>query len=577
MPRIEPRALGAGLALGIALACSERPPEPTATAPESPSARVRPVDPPAAPGASAPSLASDGDRVMATWIEPSSDGAHRVRFARLSGERWTEPSTVIESTQLLVNWADFPMPVRAGSGAYLVTFSMRGTERHASSVELARSDDGVVWTVLGALHDDDTQTEHGFVSLVPERDGARAVWLDGREMVDGGPMTLRTARITSDGVITDRAVLDPRTCDCCQTTAVRTAEGGVLVAYRDRSDAELRDVALVRRAGGAWTPPTRVHEDGWTMPGCPVNGPQASADGRRVAIAWYTEAGGDPRVRVAFSSDAGATFGAPIELDDARPLGRVDVEWVGADAWVSWLGAGEREGEAVVRVRRVASDRRVGAALEIARTAAARASGFPRITRAGARVLVAWTDVGPPSRVRAALVDPTEVPAPATPPARRASRAAEPLTLGATLPSMRLTGLDGAPVSLESLRGRPIVIAFFASWCEPCRAEYPLLSRLAREHGERVHVVGVSLDDAPIDRVAQMAREDALEYTVLQDRDDAATRAFGVPPIPATFVFDARGALVYRRIGGGAELERELGAIVASTVNGSRPVDAPAP
>jgi hypothetical protein len=110
-----------------------------------------------------------------------------------------------------------------------------------------------------------------------------------------------------------------------------------------------------------------------------------------VAVAYYTAAGGPKRVKVAFSSDAGATFGAPAVVDDGRPAGRVAVVLL-ADgaALVSWLedtGAG-----AEVRVRRVAPDGSRGDAMVVARTTAARPSGFPRMVLAGDRVVFAWRD-----------------------------------------------------------------------------------------------------------------------------------------------------------------------------------------
>ena len=123
-------------------------------------------------------------------------------------------------------------------------------------------------------------------------------------------MSIRTALIGPDGTIGAAAVLDERVCDCCQTAGAATPEG-TFVAYRDRSDAEMRDLASVRRVGEIWTPPAAVHNDSWTIRGCPMNGPQVAASGRRVALAWYTEGDG-ARVRVAFSEDAGAHFGAPV-------------------------------------------------------------------------------------------------------------------------------------------------------------------------------------------------------------------------------------------------------------------------
>src|SRR5918997_1373150 len=201
---------------------------------------------------------------------------------------------------LAVHWL-----VKSGAGTY------------AYDVNVARSKDGgKTWGRAVVPHTDGTKTEHGFVSLLPLPDGRLgAVWVDGRALKDlkeeheeQGPlpvsMQLRYAAIDEHGKLSDEAVLDERICECCQTAAVMTADGPV-AAYRDRSDEEVRDVHLVRRQPGGWGAPRAVHEDRWQVKACPVNGPQLAAEGRRVALAWFTGEGDRPRVQVALSSDAG--------------------------------------------------------------------------------------------------------------------------------------------------------------------------------------------------------------------------------------------------------------------------------
>jgi hypothetical protein len=197
-------------------------------------------------------------------------------------------------------------------------------------------------------------------------------------------------------------------CDCCQTDAVLTS-AGPLVVYRDRTKDEIRDIYVTRLVGGEWTEGRPIHGDGWETDACPVNGPAAASAGDDIAVAWFTAAGGVPRVQLAFSSDAGVRFGEPIPVDDGNPAGRVDVVMLDdGSALVSWL---ERTGEdrAEVRVRRVDRDGRAGGYLTVSGSSSERASGFPRIASAGAdRILVAWTDVSTPaSEVHTAIVEVT--------------------------------------------------------------------------------------------------------------------------------------------------------------------------
>jgi hypothetical protein len=158
---------------------------------------------------------------------------------------------------------------------------------------------------------------------------------------------------------------------------------------------------------GRWTTPRPVYNDGWRIAACPVNGPAIAADGDRVVVAWFTAAGDTARVRVAFSDDGGATFRLPTRVDNGSPAGRVDVALQpDGSALVSWLErtAGGQAGEgAEVRVRRVRSDGSLAQWATVARSTAARASGFPQmVATARGEVFFAWTAPGDPSVIRVA-------------------------------------------------------------------------------------------------------------------------------------------------------------------------------
>jgi hypothetical protein len=139
-------------------------------------------------------------------------------------------------------------------------------------------------------------------------------------------MTLRSALIAPDGQVSHPFEIDDRVCECCPTAAVRTADG-VLVAYRDRSENEVRNIGLTRFDGDEWSDPYLLHDDGWQINGCPVNGPALAADGNRVAAAWFTAPNSRPRVQVAFSDDGGRQFGEPLVVDaDGVAINRLSVE-----------------------------------------------------------------------------------------------------------------------------------------------------------------------------------------------------------------------------------------------------------
>jgi hypothetical protein len=224
-----------------------------------------------------------------------------------------------------------------------------------------------------------------------------AVWLDGRKYAGESPtreMSLAHTTMAADGTLGEEQLIDQRICDCCQTSGAITTRGPVVV-YRDRSAGEIRDISIVRLVDGRWSEPRPVHADGWHVDHCPVNGPAVAADGETVVVAWFTGARDTARVNVAFSRDAGATFGAPVRVDDGSPVGRVDVELIdGGRAVVTWL---ERAAEgAGVRLRTVSGEGESGASAIIGQSSAGRAAGFPRMARQGDRLVFAWTVAGTP-------------------------------------------------------------------------------------------------------------------------------------------------------------------------------------
>jgi hypothetical protein len=383
-----------------------------------PALDVREVDSPAGADSREPELftAPDG-RVILSWVEKAGGKRYAHRFAARDAAGWSGARTAAEGEDWFINWADFPSVVALPGGSlasHRLVKSGRGAYAYDVQVSLSK-DGGESWGVPVVPHSDKTPTEHGFVSLIPLAGGrVGAAWLDGRDLKDvkegeeeksplPASMTLRYAAVDAEGRVYDEALLDARVCECCQTSAALTSEGPVVV-YRDRSETEVRDIYVVRRQGDGWSAPRPVFADNWEIKGCPVNGPSVAADGRRVAVAWYTEAGDAPRVKVAFSDDAGATFGGPVEVDDGGAVGRVDVLLLpdGA-ALVCWM-SGAAGGVGAIKARHVRQDGATGPVAVVAQTDVSRSSGFPRTARLGEDIYFAWTEFATPTRVRTAVV-----------------------------------------------------------------------------------------------------------------------------------------------------------------------------
>lgn len=375
---------------------------------------IRASDAPTVGDSREPELnATPNGGIILSWVEKIDARRYALRTSMRDGNAWSSAQTVAEGDNWFVNWADFPSVIAMQDGSLAAHWLVKsGSGTYAYDVNIARSKDGgKTWSKPIVPHRDNTQTEHGFVSLMPLPDGrVGAVWLDGRNMKDAKhgdedapaaeSMTLRYAAIDADGKLSDEAELDERVCECCQTSAALTSEGAIAV-YRDRSQDEIRDIYSVKQVNGQWTAPRAVQADNWTINGCPVNGPSVAADGRRVVVAWFTEAGEQPRVKISFSTDAGATFEKSILVDDSQAVGRVDALLLpDGSALVCWL-SGNAEGGAI-KVRRVKPDGTLGPPAVVAQTDISRSSGFPRMARLGDEVHFAWTEFGKPSKVRTA-------------------------------------------------------------------------------------------------------------------------------------------------------------------------------
>ena len=366
---------------------------------------------PAAPGAAQPDLVTAPDgRLLLSWLDTQPGRRTRLQYAEFSpAGQWQGPKTIAIGASFVVNWADTPHILATPDGALWVQWLQKSAEAGASyDVLLSTSrNDGMNWSEPLRPHTDGTVSEHGFVSMWPQgNDRLGIAWLDGRNMVaaaghaqtghDGhgaGAMTLRSA-VFDGSLRTDGEVeLDASVCDCCQTDAVLTAKGPLLV-YRDRTADEIRDIHVTRFDGKAWSPSKPVFADQWKMPACPVNGPSVAARGDEVVVAWYTGAGDQPTVKLARSTDAGDSFSAPLVLEQGDTVqGRVDVALDAGNAWVLWLREDDA-GQSLWLARYAPDLSKQIEKVEVARLQGrGRGTGFPQLALREGKAYLVWTDV----------------------------------------------------------------------------------------------------------------------------------------------------------------------------------------
>jgi len=371
---------------------------------DAPAWHVEAIASPAGADSGQAQISVQGDRAFLSWTEGTGAKAS-MRFAERTATGWDAPRTIVSGAQLMINASDTPSLRVLKDGTLVAQWLVtHGDDPEAYDVRLAWSKDaGRTWSKAVSPHHDGTASEHGFVSLFDAAPGSFGlVWLDGRNTEKSDEMMLRSTTFTLDGKQGAEAVVDSRVCECCQTAVAVSAEGPI-VAYRDRSAQDVRDIQVSRFANGRWSAPALVHKDNWQIDACPVNGPAIAAAGRTVVVAWFTMQNKQGHAFAAFSSDAGRTFGAPVRLDDATAIGRVQVtllpDGAAAASWIEFV-----DGRSQFKARRITAAGARGAAVKIAE---GMGTQYPRLARRGDELIAAWSENTQGStRVRTARIKP---------------------------------------------------------------------------------------------------------------------------------------------------------------------------
>ena len=402
------RPVSLALTTLLCLGCERSPPGPLS---------FTDIGSPAGVGSAQPRLVvgPEGGAVL-SWLELA-DGDHALKYASLGDLGWGEVRTVAASDDWFVNWADTPSIVPAAGDLWAAHWLRDQPESFFAydSFVAFSVDGGASWQAPSLLHRDGTETEHGFVTLFREEDGVSAVWLDGRNLIIDGEYlyedadgnivgtSLRYARFSATGERLESLELDELVCDCCLPD-VALASSGPVLAYRDRTTEEGRDIVIRRMEGGQWQAPLPLSPDNWVIEACPINGPAIAAKGDSVAVAWFSAPGNDPYVRLALSEDSGRSFGTPVEIDAAGSFGHVDVAITDSgDAAITWLRS-ENDGVGLA-IRRVSAAGLVGETQTVAVIDIGRPADFPQIVAAGDRLVFAWTEFEDGGTVKTAVAE----------------------------------------------------------------------------------------------------------------------------------------------------------------------------
>lgn len=344
-----------------------------------------------------PNLVSSNGSLTLSWISSKEENKASLNYSRYMEGRWIKPQVIASGSDWFINWADFP--AHAINQDLIITSHLKksasGKYTYDVVLNLQKlSGEKIKEDFL--LNTDGVKAEHGFVSIIANnKKGFFITWLDGRNTIekklDGvhKPMTIRFAEITDKGDVIKESELDASTCDCCQTSIAITNDGPIVV-YRDRGEKEVRDIYSVKNINGTWEEPNVVHDDGWIINGCPVNGPKVAVNSKDLAIAWFTVFNDNPLVNVSFSKNNGNSFGAPVKVNDHDAIGRVDVSFLNdKEVIVSYMEVDDIG--TYLRIKKVSFDGKISEPITISKIDGGRNTGVPQLEIIDSEIFIVWT------------------------------------------------------------------------------------------------------------------------------------------------------------------------------------------
>jgi cytochrome c-type biogenesis protein len=134
--------------------------------------------------------------------------------------------------------------------------------------------------------------------------------------------------------------------------------------------------------------------------------------------------------------------------------------------------------------------------------------------------------------------------------ARRSGVAGAKLTGAAVAPDFSLESLDGKTVRLSDLRGKAVLLNFWATWCGPCKVEMPWFVDLQNQYGSQgLQIVGVAMDDASKEDISKFAKDMGVNYPILIGKESVGDQYGGVPALPESFVITRDGKIMDKIIG----------------------------
>lgn len=340
--------------------------------------QVEELAPPTLPFAVGVSLTSAPDGlVWLSWADrPKEEIALRFSTFDIAAKKWSAPNTIINHGRLfhLFEWPEAFPPVSVGANGHATAVGFFGYAAHSRETEAWLSqtaDAGKTWGKVTPLSSESSGDIEDVALTTLANDRVLAAWIDGRnfEKRENDIMQLFAHVIGEPG---PDIPIDPSVPRGSRLSLTAFPDGGALLAYQSRTADNLTTIRTARFRGNEWDDSRPLANDVGL-----ATGPRLASDGGRVAAAWFTSAGNEPRVLASYSPDAGARFLQPLRIDRGKPAGSVDTLILHDGALlVVWP-----ESDGSVWLRRVTPDFTTDAPVQLAPPGATIANAVPRVAR----------------------------------------------------------------------------------------------------------------------------------------------------------------------------------------------------
>jgi thiol-disulfide isomerase/thioredoxin len=139
------------------------------------------------------------------------------------------------------------------------------------------------------------------------------------------------------------------------------------------------------------------------------------------------------------------------------------------------------------------------------------------------------------------------------------------------MPALNLVDLDGRAITTDSVAGKVVLLNFWATWCGPCREEIPMLAALQTHYGDRLAIIGLSIDESSAEDVKAFAAGLGVNYPVVMSTRELEAQFGGITAVPSTFVVNPKGQIVQRHLGvlRGPRTEHEVRVLAGLPTNAS--------